>query len=141
MNKEELFNLCHASACNVIECIFGVIKRRFRILLLAPEYGLDVQAQIPTALCAIHNFIQIHDADEADVLRDSSYTANYDSGEDPPMMVVTGTDGQEGSDERRGCIAQAMWEDYQQICAERGIGNSVDETDLSDNDELEEMYD
>jgi len=57
MNKEELFNLCHASARNVIERIFGVLKWRFRILLLAPEYGLDVQAQIPTALCAIHNFI------------------------------------------------------------------------------------
>jgi len=68
-------------------------------LLLAPEYGLDVQAQIPTALCAIHNFTQIHDADEADMPRDSSYTAD-DPGEDPPMMVMTGTDGQEGLDEQ-----------------------------------------
>jgi hypothetical protein len=28
--KEELFNLCHLSACNVIEHIFGVLKQRFR---------------------------------------------------------------------------------------------------------------
>jgi len=55
-NKEELFNLCHALACNAIERIFGVIKWHFRILLVAPEYGLGIQAQIPTALCAIHNF-------------------------------------------------------------------------------------
>ena len=25
-NKEELFNLHHTSACNIIECIFGVLK-------------------------------------------------------------------------------------------------------------------
>ena len=42
--KEELFNLRHASAHNVIECIFGVLKRRFRILHLAPEYDMEVQA-------------------------------------------------------------------------------------------------
>jgi len=48
-NKEELFNLHHASARNVIERIFGVLKRHFCILLLAPEYSLDIQAQIPTA--------------------------------------------------------------------------------------------
>ena len=60
-NKEELFNLRHASARNVIERIFGVLKRHFRILLLAPEYSLQIQARIPAALCAIHNFITILD--------------------------------------------------------------------------------
>jgi len=73
------------------------------------------------------------------MLRDSSYMADG-SDEDPPMMVVTGADGQEGLDERQDCIAQAMWDDYQQICAERGIGQGADETDLSDDEELENMY-
>src|ERR1700736_3612115 len=63
-NREELFNLCHSSACNVIKEIFGVLKCRFRILLLAPEYSLEIQAQIPAALAAIHNFIQSHDPDD-----------------------------------------------------------------------------
>ena len=49
---------------NVIECIFGVLKWCFQILLIAPEYDLEVQARIPAALCAIHNFIQEHDLDE-----------------------------------------------------------------------------
>ncbi|KIN99020.1 hypothetical protein M404DRAFT_156333, partial [Pisolithus tinctorius Marx 270] len=31
------------------------------ILLLAPEYDINVQAQIPMALCALHNFICTHD--------------------------------------------------------------------------------
>jgi len=33
-----------------------------------------------------------------------------------------------------------MWDDYQQICVEWGIGYSSDDADLSD-DELENMYD
>ncbi|KAF8834555.1 hypothetical protein BDN67DRAFT_871777, partial [Paxillus ammoniavirescens] len=54
----------HASARNVVECIFGVLKRRFRLLLLAPEYSLDIQARIPAALCTVHNFILVHDPKE-----------------------------------------------------------------------------
>ena len=46
-NREELFNLRHASARNVIERIFSVIKRRFHILLLPPKYSIEVQAFIP----------------------------------------------------------------------------------------------
>ena len=63
-NKEELFNLCHAQARNVIEHIFGVLKKRFRILLIGPEYDITIQVQIPAALCAIHNFIHIHNPQE-----------------------------------------------------------------------------
>ena len=48
----------------MVEQIFGVLKRRYRILLLAPEYSLEIQAQIPSALAAIHNFIRLHDSEE-----------------------------------------------------------------------------
>ena len=48
-NKEECFNLHHASAQNVLECIFGVLKHRFRILILPPAYSVEVQAKIPAA--------------------------------------------------------------------------------------------
>ena len=41
---EELFNLRHAKAQNVIERSFGVIKRWFKILIIPPEYSRDVQA-------------------------------------------------------------------------------------------------
>ena len=59
-NKEELFNLHHASACNVIERIFGIIKRHFQILLLPPEYSIEVQVFIPVALSVLHNLIKFH---------------------------------------------------------------------------------
>ena len=77
--KEELFNLCHAQLHNVIECIFGVIKWKFWILLLPVEYNLEMQARIPAVICAIHNFTRDHepnirepgaDSEEAVVMRD-----------------------------------------------------------------------
>ena len=52
------------SACNVIERIFGVLKQRFRILQLPPEYDISIQALIPSALAALHNFIQRYNPDE-----------------------------------------------------------------------------
>jgi hypothetical protein len=58
-----IFNLHHSSAYSVIEQIFGVLKCHFRILLLAPEYNLEIQAQIPATLTSIHNFICSHDSD------------------------------------------------------------------------------
>ena len=42
-NKEELFNLCHASLWNAIERIFGILKKCFRILLLGVTvWSLDL---------------------------------------------------------------------------------------------------
>lgn len=95
VNREELFNLRHASARNVVEWIFGVLKRRFHILLLSPEYKMQIQVcfhlhgavcyniytqpRIPVALCAIHNFIRIHDGNEDPVLgQDNGEAYNED---------------------------------------------------------------
>ena len=35
-----------------------------KVVLIALEYSLDIQAQISVALCAIHNFICAHDPNE-----------------------------------------------------------------------------
>jgi hypothetical protein len=61
VNKEELFNLRHAQARNVIERIFGVLKKRWDILNRPAQYSMAVQAQIPPGLAAVHNFIGDHD--------------------------------------------------------------------------------
>ena len=128
----ELFNLRHASARNVIERIFGVLKRRFRILLLAPEYDLNTQAKIPAALCAIHNFIQINDADEGSLPKERNL---HDQDHNISDGVFVG-ENLEGDDNemarRRDQIAQAMWEDYQQILIERGIVYGLEDSEWSD---------
>jgi hypothetical protein len=63
----------------VIEQIFGVLKQCFHILLIAPEYNLDIQAQISVALCILHNFIHTHDSDEG-LLAEVSDFFNDNSG-------------------------------------------------------------
>ena len=56
-NPQELFNLWHASAHNIVEHIFGILKNCFTILRANPNLDVDTQAQIAPALAAIHNFI------------------------------------------------------------------------------------
>jgi hypothetical protein len=136
VNKEELFNLRHASLRNVIERIFGVLKRRFRILLLAPEYSLDIQARIPTALCTIHNFIRMHDGDEGPLLGQNN-THLYDNSDGNTHPAAAGIVEQEEADLRRDQIAEAMWADYQRVCQERGIGE--DDSEPEDDDELGDL--
>ena len=127
-NKKELFNLCHASAQNVIKKIFGVLKKWFHILLLPPEYTLEIQAWIPATLCAIHNFIWEHDPSEREI-----------PGGDIPSNLRGGRENTGGFDDtndeldvRRDRIADVMWSDYQRILEERGLVNSTDKGEILD---------
>jgi hypothetical protein len=115
--KEELFNLRHSSARNVIERIFGVLKQRFRILHLSPPYSMDIQAQIPAALCCIHNFIRFHDLSEGVLPEDyldahSTHTANWEQAAEEAPTANNNLHAQ------RDLIAHAMWVEYQRILEE-----------------------
>jgi len=110
-DKEELFELRHASARNVIERIFGVLKRRFQILLLAPEYNRDIQARIPAALCAIHNFTTRFDPSEASLPGDtpSDYDDTY------YRVNFAGVEPERASDASvyRDQLAEMTWQSYE----------------------------
>jgi DDE superfamily endonuclease len=117
--REELFNLRHASARNVIERIFGIIKRRFRILLLPPEYSLEIQSFIPPALCALHNFIRRYDPD--DILDFDKDIDDLLHGETLEMELgelaagAVSARAHEWASKMRDDIAQAMWDQYVSI--------------------------
>jgi len=126
VDKEELFNLRHASARNIIEQIFGVVKRHFHILLISSEYKIEIQARIPTALCALHNYICAHDPHEGPL----PHTAVVN---DNPVHQGLGHAGDqlEANDSDiagpshaveggafRDRIATQMWEDYQNVLRE-----------------------
>jgi hypothetical protein len=119
VNAAELFNLRHASARNVIERIFGVLKRRFRILVHPAEISMDYQARIPAALAAIHNYIRIHDSDEledfvdADDIEQGFFAGELAEGQ-------TRTAERRRANARRDGIAAEMWEQYQAELQERG---------------------
>lgn len=59
-NAKELFNLRHSSLRNAVEQIFGVDKRRFKILDTAPEYDMKTQVHLVFAMTALHNYIKDH---------------------------------------------------------------------------------
>jgi hypothetical protein len=63
-NKEELFNLQHTCARNVIELIFSILKRHFTIFSHPPKCNMKLQVRLPPALGTVHNFIRIHDPEE-----------------------------------------------------------------------------
>jgi hypothetical protein len=118
-NADELFNLRHASARNVIERIFGVLKRRFRILVYPPEISMDFQARIPAALAAIHNYIRIYDPTDLEDFKDSE---DMDPGFFAGDLATGQTRAAEkrSANKRRDDIASSMWAQYQAELQQRG---------------------
>jgi DDE superfamily endonuclease len=113
-NKEELFNLRHASARNVIERIFGVLKNRFKILSSSPHYDMALQARIPAALAAIHNFIMFHDPCDNGLSEEEEEIEDPQPGLHVPLLA----EGPAGREERNRAsaqwerIASDMWNQY-----------------------------
>ena len=125
-NAQELFNLRHSSLRNVVERIFGVCKRRFKLMVAAPQYSLSTQAKIPAALAALHNFIRIFDPDDG-ALDDDGGDDQSQGASLPGMMGEINQDHlghyitqveKDRANERRDNIARAMWEQYQGILAD-----------------------
>ncbi|KAG9400208.1 hypothetical protein AC1031_022016 [Aphanomyces cochlioides] len=77
-NAKELYNLRHSQQRNSIERIFGVLKKRFKILESSPGYPFTTQVNLVYTLCALHNAIMelendthfLYKADEAKKRRD-----------------------------------------------------------------------
>jgi hypothetical protein len=102
----------------VIERIFGVLKRKFKILKLAPEYDIDTQVDLILALTALFNFIRIEEKDEKD---DDLDIVNNIEEEDiqPDIQVAQGLSRKGKMDILRDQIAEDMWKDYQQFIIDR----------------------
>jgi hypothetical protein len=120
--KEELFNLRHAQLRNAIERIFGVLKRKFKILTKAPEYEFQQQVNLVLALTALHNFIQQRDrygdADFEDL-------EEFDTWDDwnppaPPTLATRATTAKSDMEKLRDVLAEQMWSDYIEIVHLRG---------------------
>lgn len=119
--REELYNLHHATARNAVERIFGIIKKRWVILTHPPQFAMDIQAQVPPALAALHNFIL--DYDPHDLEAYNEVVTDPLPGRAHFGELASGPPRQEEKDRavnRRDDIAQAMWEDYQDCLDERG---------------------
>ena len=112
---QELFNLWHAQLRNVVEQIFGVLKRHFQILALAPEFPMVTQAQIPAALAMLHNFIIKNDPLEEDLEEDPQPGTRPGDPEEGELAVSYPNQAERIQvNARRDEIANQMWVDYQQ---------------------------
>jgi len=85
---------------------------------------MDIQARIPPAMAAIHNFILDHDAQEEEEISETpdpnpgNLPAEWDFGtlaRGPPNRAEKAY-----AKEKRDRIAQEMWDSYQAILAEHG---------------------
>ena len=123
VNPQELYNLRHAQARNVVERIFSVVKKKWFILTHPPEYTTEIQAQILPALAALHNFLLKHDSVERDDILDMDVEdpAPGFRGDTGVLAAGATTDREKArSEAHRDGIAKAMWESYQQLLQEPG---------------------
>jgi len=125
-NKEELFNLRYAQLRNIIERIFGILKRRFRILRTPPKYHFSPQVKLVFALTALHNFIRLNSDGIEDNTRKRKWTdvENEDGSQQSEGIDSVGNeplgersdrtdiDGAKQMSQLRERIAEDMWRDY-----------------------------
>jgi hypothetical protein len=125
-NAKELYNLRHAQQRNCIERIFGVLKKRFPILVSSPEYPFSCQVKLVDALCALHNIIMgseqdsffLEKAEDAIEMRARRYRRRVAGG--ALRQRTPGPDHYSAAAGRmRDEIASAMWIQYQQCLQER----------------------
>lgn len=123
----------------MIERIFGVLKRRFRILLLAPEYNVDIQSRIPAALCALHNFIRTHDPDDEIEMQEIGMDEDVPGPFIPGPAVEPEAGGGTSRNQAialRNRIANELWAQYQGVLRDRE--GDLNESDDDDHDDVVE---
>ena len=104
----------------MIEHIFGVIKRRFQVLISSPEYPIETQVRLVPALAALHNFISIYDPVEE--FDDISTPLGADNADDQTQLQHDYTDGEQAEATNfRNQIAEHMWVDYQRELRRRQL--------------------
>jgi hypothetical protein len=109
-NAKELFNLRHSSLRNVVERIFGVLKRQWQILAgKGCEYSIDTQSDLFCALIGLFNFGRQH-GEVALFLEDA--IEDLSELEDIQEPNKSTTAGSAWMDQKREQIAIQMWEDY-----------------------------
>jgi DDE superfamily endonuclease len=116
-NLKELFNLRYSSLRNVIERIFGVLKRQWQILGgHGCEYSINTQTDLFYALVGLYNFGRDHDKEET--FEDESIEDEVVERQSDNIKVIYGI-GNKWMEQKRDEIANRMWVDYQEYIQNR----------------------
>ncbi|XP_020531703.1 putative nuclease HARBI1 [Amborella trichopoda] len=113
-NVKELFNLRHSSLRNVIECAFGVLKKRFPILKVATTYPYETQVKIVAAAWTLHNHIRTITGGDDWLYEeyDRDFTRGSVEGTDIQHNDVNPQANKNDGDQLQDHIAKALWDDY-----------------------------
>lgn len=133
--KEEVYNMRHASARNVIERIFGVVKKRFRMMRNGSEYPVHLQPRITYLMAWLHNFILQESPNDLDRFNEFGPAFQPDPRnaiihpDDEPQLHVYGTPAQETRQAiiLRDKIATGLWRSYKRYRALHPGGNAADQ--------------
>jgi hypothetical protein len=108
-NTKELFNLRHSSLRNVIEHIFGVLKRQWQILGgKGCEYSIGTQIDLFCTLIGLYNFGKQLGED----LFEEDEAIDIQGSREEEDEQVAGT-GNHWMNKKCDIIADTMWKDYQ----------------------------
>ncbi|XP_042059424.1 uncharacterized protein LOC121803916 [Salvia splendens] len=108
---DELFNLKHSKARNVIERSFAVLKMRWGILRSPSFYPIKVQTGLIIACFLLHNFIRTHmEVDPYEELVLAQHEDGYESDPDDPLVPTISTVAPTPMwTKKRDDLAAAMW--------------------------------
>ncbi|KNZ49115.1 uncharacterized protein VP01_51g5 [Puccinia sorghi] len=131
-NYQELYNLRHLSAQNVIERIFGVVKKRFKVFVTGCHYDTKIQVQVIILMTFLHSFIRVNNPKD-----ESSLDQHIEElGTHQPVTmeygelhhtVITRVKLTRASSKREK-ISKKMWDDYQhhlQYCQRHRHGRTA----------------
>jgi hypothetical protein len=106
-NMKELYNLRHSSLRNAIERIFGVVKKRFPIIVTMRSFDFSFQCDLVLCAMMVHNFIRVTHEDEF-------YNENDvpDAPDDDNVPEVEMGGNVRALHQWRNGIARATWDDY-----------------------------
>ena len=116
-NEKELFNLRHSSLRNAIERIFGVLKKRFKVLTHQGEYPYKIQVRLIKVLCCLHNIIRIVGGDDwfdeqwIRDLKNADSSQSDLSNEVMTSKAITAAQTKQAN-MMRDDIAEKMWSQY-----------------------------
>jgi hypothetical protein len=120
-NARELFNLRHSALRNVVERIFGIMKKRFQILINMRSYTFPFQIELVYGCMMLHNFIRVNQLYEDEF---DQWDDNENEIIDPIDVNVNEINPNENAVHLRNWrdnIANEMWISYQEELGRRNL--------------------
>ncbi|XP_057768669.1 uncharacterized protein LOC130988742 [Salvia miltiorrhiza] len=111
-NTEELFNLRHDKAQNVIELAFGILKMRWAALRSSTYYPIKIQIRLMMACVLLDNFIRSNMAIDPVEQQYDLLLQELEITNDEPKDFVDTINSSQAWNAEMDALAQTMWQQY-----------------------------